>query len=59
VWREVVKDPDIENELRLLLERFAKERNSGERFGDFCERVILNEQKPALPAQPMQPLVAN
>jgi sulfite reductase (NADPH) hemoprotein beta-component len=45
VWRDVVKDPDIENELRPVLARFAKERNSGERFGDWCDRVFLNEQK--------------
>jgi sulfite reductase (NADPH) hemoprotein beta-component len=45
VWRDVVKDPDIENELRPVLVRFVKERNSGERFGDWCDRVFLNEQK--------------
>ncbi|HUZ08537.1 MAG TPA: NADPH-dependent assimilatory sulfite reductase hemoprotein subunit [Candidatus Paceibacterota bacterium] len=45
VWKDVVKDPDIENELRPVLARFAKERNSGERFGDWCARVFLNEQK--------------
>jgi sulfite reductase (NADPH) hemoprotein beta-component len=45
VWKDVVKDPDIENELRPVLVRFAKERNSGERFGDWCDRVFLNEQK--------------
>jgi sulfite reductase (NADPH) hemoprotein beta-component len=45
VWRDVVKDPDIENELRPVLARFVKERNSGERFGDWCDRVFLNEQK--------------
>ena len=44
VWKDMVKDPDIENELRPLLTRFAKERDSGERFGDWCDRVILNEQ---------------
>ena len=43
VWKDVVKDPDIENELRPVLARFAKERNSNERFGDWCERVFLNE----------------
>ena len=48
VWRDVVKDPDIENELRPVLVRFAKERNRGERFGDFCERVILNEPAQAV-----------
>jgi sulfite reductase (NADPH) hemoprotein beta-component len=45
VWKDVVKDPDIENELRPVLVRFVKERNSGERFGDWCDRVFLNEQK--------------
>jgi sulfite reductase (NADPH) hemoprotein beta-component len=45
VWKDVVKDPDIENELRPVLVRFAKERNSGERFGDWCDRVFLKEQK--------------
>jgi len=47
VWRDVVKDPDIENELRPVLARFAKERNSGERFGDWCDRVFLKEQPAA------------
>ncbi|MES1180952.1 MAG: sulfite reductase, partial [Verrucomicrobiota bacterium] len=52
VWKDVVKEPDIENELRPVLQRFAQERNAGERFGDFCERVILNE--PAAPlAEPV------
>src|SRR3954465_1867982 len=36
VWKDTVKDPEIENELRPLLTRFAKERNAGERFGDWC-----------------------
>jgi len=35
---------DLETELRPLLARFAKERNAGERFGDWCERVLLKEQ---------------
>jgi sulfite reductase beta subunit-like hemoprotein len=26
-----------------VLLRFAKERNPGERFGDWCHRVFLNE----------------
>ncbi|MGO8763841.1 MAG: NADPH-dependent assimilatory sulfite reductase hemoprotein subunit [Limisphaerales bacterium] len=43
VWKEVVKDPDIENELRPVLTRFLKERHHGERFGDWCDRVFLNE----------------
>ena len=44
VWKDVVKDPDIENELRPVLARFAKERNAGERFGDWCNRVLWQEQ---------------
>jgi sulfite reductase (NADPH) hemoprotein beta-component len=47
IWRDVVKDPEIENELRPVLARFAKERNSGERFGDWCDRVFLKEQPAA------------
>ena len=44
VWRDVMKDPDIENELRPVLARFAKERTANERFGDWCDRVFLKEQ---------------
>ena len=47
VWKDVVKDPDIENELRPVLARFAKERNANERFGDWCDRVFLKEQPAA------------
>jgi len=43
VWKETLKDPDIENELRPVLTRFAKERNANERFGDWCDRVFLKE----------------
>ena len=45
VWKEVMKEADIETEFRPVLARFAKERNSGERFGDWCDRVFLKEQK--------------
>jgi len=44
VWKESLKDAEIENELRPLLARFAKERNPGERFGDWCERVLWQAQ---------------
>lgn len=44
VWKEMVKDPDIESELRPVLARFAKERNEGERFGDWCDRVLWKEE---------------
>jgi len=43
LWKDLVKDPDMENELRPVLTRYAKERNSGERFGDWCDRVFLKE----------------
>jgi sulfite reductase (NADPH) hemoprotein beta-component len=44
VWKDVVKDEDIEKELRPVLARYAKERNPNERFGDWCDRVFLNEK---------------
>jgi sulfite reductase (NADPH) hemoprotein beta-component len=47
LFKDVVKDPEIEAELRPILARFTKERNSGERFGDWCDRVILKEQPAA------------
>jgi len=47
VWRDVVKDQDIENELRPVLARYARERGAGERFGDWCDRVLLKEPAPA------------
>jgi sulfite reductase (NADPH) hemoprotein beta-component len=43
LWKDVVKDPDMENELRPVLARFAKERNANERFGEWCDRVFLKE----------------
>jgi sulfite reductase (NADPH) hemoprotein beta-component len=44
VWKDVMKEADIETEFRPLLARFARERNPGERFGDWCDRVFLKEQ---------------
>jgi len=43
IWKDVVKDPEMENELRPVLARFAKERIPNERFGDWCDRVFLKE----------------
>jgi len=43
VWKDVLKEPDLETELRPVLSRFAKERNNGERFGDWCDRVFLKQ----------------
>lgn len=44
VWKEKVKDAEMETELRPVFERFAKERNEGERFGDWADRTVLNEE---------------
>jgi sulfite reductase (NADPH) hemoprotein beta-component len=41
LWKDVVKDPEIEAELRPVLQRYATERNVGERFGDWCHRSLL------------------
>ncbi|MDE3068210.1 MAG: NADPH-dependent assimilatory sulfite reductase hemoprotein subunit [Verrucomicrobiota bacterium] len=43
VWKEMVKDADIETELRPVLTRYANERFNRESFGDWCERVLLRE----------------
>jgi sulfite reductase (NADPH) hemoprotein beta-component len=53
VWKDVVKDPEIEAELRPLFSRYATERNSGERFGDWAARVLWNEAP-----QPTAPVAA-
>jgi len=49
IWKDVVKDPEIETELRPLLSRFATERNAAERFGDWAARVLWNEARTAQP----------
>lgn len=43
VWKEMLKETDLEKELRPVLERFARERLEGERFGDWCDRALLCE----------------
>ncbi len=50
VFKDTVKDPEIEAELRPLFLRWKNERNGTERFGDFCSRVILPEQAAAVAA---------
>ena len=44
LWKDVLKEPELETELRPVLVRYVKERNGNERFGDWCDRVFLNEQ---------------
>jgi sulfite reductase (NADPH) hemoprotein beta-component len=43
IWKDVMKEADIETEFRPVLARYAKERNNGERFGDWCDRIFLKE----------------
>jgi sulfite reductase (NADPH) hemoprotein beta-component len=44
LYKDVVKGEDLMQELRVVLARFRDQRQEGERFGDFCARVIWNEQ---------------
>ena len=46
VYRDAVKAEDLMNELRMLLVRFKEQRQGGERFGDFCSRVLWSELPP-------------
>ncbi|HEX4644215.1 MAG TPA: hypothetical protein VH598_01255 [Verrucomicrobiae bacterium] len=43
LYKDSVKGDDLLNELRLLLRRYLAEKLQGERFGDFCARVLWNE----------------
>ena len=43
VWKETIKEADLETEFRPVFTRFARERPAGERFGDWCQRVLLKE----------------
>ena len=47
VYKDTVKDAEIEAELRPLLVRWKNDRQPGERFGDFCSRCVLPEQTKA------------
>jgi sulfite reductase (NADPH) hemoprotein beta-component len=47
VFKDSVKGDDLIGELRPLLARYRDEREPGERFGDYCHRVILVEQPAA------------
>lgn len=43
VWKDMLKEADLENEFRPVFAQFARERSAGERFGDWCQRVLLKE----------------
>lgn len=47
LYKDSVKGDELLGELRTLLVRFKAERQPGERFGDFCHRVIWSETAPA------------
>lgn len=47
VFKENVKGEDLLTELRPVFARYASERQKGERFGDWTDRVILAEKKQA------------
>lgn len=40
LYKDSVKGEDLMNELRPVLERYRQERQAGERFGDFCQRLF-------------------
>jgi len=44
LYKDSLKGEDMLNELKLLLTRYRDERKTGERFGDFCARVLWPEQ---------------
>jgi len=41
LFRDGVKGEDLMTELRPVVARFQQERLPGERFGDFCQRAVL------------------
>ena len=43
LYKENIKTDEVVGTLRPIFERFKAERNEGERFGDFSDRVLLNE----------------
>ncbi|MDB6130458.1 MAG: nitrite and sulphite reductase 4Fe-4S region [Verrucomicrobiales bacterium] len=47
MYKDSVPAATIIDELRPVFTRFVAERTQGERFGDFCARVIWNDPVPA------------
>jgi sulfite reductase (NADPH) hemoprotein beta-component len=43
IYKEVIKEAELETELRPLLTRWKAERCTGERFGDYGTRVLIPE----------------
>lgn len=46
LWKDTVKGEELIPELRVVLNRYLAERLTGERFGDFSERVLWKESAP-------------
>jgi sulfite reductase (NADPH) hemoprotein beta-component len=47
VFANTVKEAEIVSTLRPVMERYARERSDGERFGDWCARVLWKEASAA------------
>ena len=58
VYKDVIKEADVETELRPLLTRWKEARHSGERFGDFAARILWPEVAAALAAAPVPATVS-
>jgi len=43
LWKDVLKESDLEAEFRPVFARFAQERHPGERFGNWCQRALWQE----------------
>ncbi|MCC7375036.1 MAG: NADPH-dependent assimilatory sulfite reductase hemoprotein subunit [Verrucomicrobiales bacterium] len=43
LWKDNVKDPELDVEMRGVLGRYAKERQANEAFGDWVARVLWSE----------------
>jgi len=46
LWNDAFKEAELETTFRPVFTRFAQERTHGERFGDWCHRVLLAEVPP-------------
>jgi sulfite reductase (NADPH) hemoprotein beta-component len=43
LFKENVKNEELIEQLRPVVTRYSRERNEGERFGDWCERALWQE----------------
>ncbi len=46
LYKESVKNEELDAEFRSLFTKFARERQPAERFGDFCHRAVLSQSPP-------------